>query len=352
MKYSFPRSFLLLTISGALLAGCGEKAAYPDVDHIQANIKVRRFDRVVASIDTASLPAATAALVANYPGFYEGFFSNVLGIPVHDEQSMDALLAFSGSYQPVFAEADSVWRKDSSAFLKDLRLALQLARHYFPEKPFPNPFEVITFVGPMDAFEPFGIGDYGDVSTRDGAGLALQFYLGAGSGIYEAGMESGIMNEYQVRRFEPDMMVVNTVKNMVLQLYPYQSDGAVLLEEMIEKGKRMYILKKLLPSTADSLQFGYPARGMQGCLENEALIWDFFVKSDLLYSKEPQINQLYIRDGPKTQELGEGAPGYIGLFVGRRIVETFMEKNKGVTLQQMMAIPFGKMLEQSGYKPG
>ena len=343
--------FASLCLLVLVLAACTSSESHPDVSNNPAEIVVRRFDKSLAMADTGNMPAMMQMLDQEFPGFFQGFMANVLGIDAANPEAERALKAFQSSYKPIFEEAGQVWQKDSAAFLQQLKLAIQLAQYYFPQNPLPRPFEVITFVGPMDAYEPFPIGDYGDVSTKDGAGLALQFYLGKHSGIYETGMESGVMYDYQVDRFEPRMMAVNTVKNMVLALFPYNANGDVLVNEMIEKGKRLYLVKLLMPNTPDSLQFGYTAKQWEGCVENESLIWNYFVKADLLYSKEPAINQMYIHDGPMTQELGEGAPGYIGLFVGRRIVEAYMEKHPNTKAETLMAIPASKMLQEAGYKP-
>jgi uncharacterized protein YjaZ len=81
------------------------------------------------------------------------------------------------------------------------------------------------------------------------------------------------------------------------------------------------------------------------------LIWNFFVKNDLLYSIDPTVNQQYIRDGPKTPELGEASPGYIGLFTGWRIVEAYMEKNDGLNMEKLMQTSANTILQGSGYKP-
>jgi hypothetical protein len=124
-----------------------------------------------------------------------------------------------------------------------------------------------------------------------------------------------------------------------------------LVEQMVEKGKRLYLLDKVLPTTPDSLKLGYSGRQVSGCFDNEALIWNFFVKNDLLFSKDPLLNQVYIKDGPKTQELGEGAPGYIGLFVGRQVVRAYLKQFPETTLEQLMAKPPKEILDQSEYKP-
>jgi uncharacterized protein YjaZ len=97
---------------------------------------------------------------------------------------------------------------------------------------------------------------------------------------------------------------------------------------------------------------GYTGNQLKGCFENEGVIWQFFVKNDLLFSNEPSINQQYIRDGPKTPELGDASPGYIGLFVGWQMVEAYMEKNAGLSIDRLMKTPANTVFQGSGYKPG
>ena len=82
----------------------------------------------------------------------------------------------------------------------------------------------------------------------------------------------------------------------------------------------MYILDKIMPFTADSLKIGYTDNQLKGCFANEGRIWNFFVTNNLLLSNEPALQKNYMGDGPSTPELGEGSPGYIGLFTGRQIV--------------------------------
>jgi hypothetical protein len=50
-------------------------------------------------------------------------------------------------------------------------------------------------------------------------------------------------------------------------------------------------------------------------------------------------------------ELGDNSPGYISLFVGKRIVETYMEKFPETSLQQLLEVDNRKVYELSKYKP-
>lgn len=247
--------------------------------------------------------------------------ANIMGIQPGTAQVKEAVSAFLNSYRPVYERAQHVAGKHLPILQKDLEEALKYMQYYFPQFRPENPFNITTFIGPMDAYEPFAIGDYGDVRTADGVGIALQFHLGADDPVYDEGQKAGILYDYQTRRFIPEMMLVNSMKNVIDDAYPLRQAGLNLVENMVEKGKRLYALKKILPDTPDSLQLGYTTMQLQGCIRQEALIWNFFVRNDLLYSKDEMVNKNYNQDGPHTQELGEGSPGYIGLFVEEELLK-------------------------------
>lgn len=56
-------------------------------------------------------------------------------------------------------------------------------------------------------------------------------------------------------------------------------------------------------------------------------------------------------DAPKTEELGEGSPGYIGLFTGWQIVKKYMDKHADLKLPELLQTPPMKIFEESKYKP-
>ncbi len=327
------------------------KSDIPDVSGIKVHTVIHRFDKDFFAADTTNMEAGLNWLNQKYPDFLPDYLVKILGIDPADPQALPAVKAFIRSYHPVFDTADIVASKALPEAEHQLQDGLRFMKYYFPKWKPDSPFVITTFVGPMDAFEPFPVGDYGDVRTRDGVGIAMQFHLGAKASLYQSGSEAGLFYEYQSRRFTPDMIVINSMKNIIDDAFPYMANGKPLIEEMIEKGKRLYVLDKVLPYSEDSLKLGYTEQQLKGCFENETLIWNFFVKNDLLYTKDGAITQNYIKDGPKTEELGGGAPGYIGLFVGRQIVRNYMEKNAKTPLEELMKKEAKEILEGSGYKP-
>lgn len=338
----------------SLLAGvyaCNSGQQKPDVSAFSASVTTQRFDQSFFALDTNQLVPGLNQLQQQYPGFLQNYLSSMLGINPGDPQALAAITAFLRSYTPVYEVANGVANQHLPQLEKDMVEMLRYLQHYVPGYKPDSPFVITTFISPMDAYEPFAIGDYGDVRTQNGVGIALQLHLGEQAQVYDEGKRAGVFFDYQTRRFTPATMLVNATKNLIEDEFPYKPESLTLLEDMVEKGKRMALLQRLLPDVPDSLQLGYTGKQVKGCEANEALIWNFFMKNDLLYSKDPLINQGYLKDGPKTQELGEGAPGYIALFVGRQIVNAYLTKFPDTKFPDLMKMPARQLFEQAGYKP-
>ncbi len=65
------------------------------------------------------------------------------------------------------------------------------------------------------------------------------------------------------------------MKNIIDDIFPGLPGDKTLLDLMVDKGKRLYVLDKLLPNTADTLKIGYTTNQLKGADKNEGLIWSF-----------------------------------------------------------------------------
>jgi hypothetical protein len=106
-----------------------------------------------------------------------------------------------------------------------------------------------------------------------------------------------------------------------------------------------------MPDLKPELKLGYTKEQYNGALENEALIWNLFIENNLLFEKDQIKMRSFIGDGPNTQELGEGSPGFISLFVGKQIVNKYMNLHPETTIEQLFAMNAADMLSASKYKP-
>lgn len=333
----------LILYSGCLFLfhSCKNKDI-PDVSNIKVDLKVQRFEKDFFAIDTANLLNELQRLRAKYPSFSGDFTSQILGFDFSTppDSLTKYLRLFIKDYRFVKDSADKLF-SNIDPQVKEIKQGLQFVKYYFPA--YNPPHQLITFIGPFDG--------YSDVITTDAFAVGLQLHMGSEFSFYKSDISRDIFPDYIARKFTPESISVNCIRNVVDDMYPDKSVGRALVEQMVEKGKRLYLLDKFLPYAPAWLKIGYTEKQYKESLQNEALIWDFFLSNDLLNTSDQNLVKNYIGESPKTQELGEGSPGNIGAFSGWQIVKKFMEKNPSTTLKDLMAKNAREIYAASKYKP-
>ncbi len=325
------------------LVSCGNKKNVPDVSHINLNITTKRFEQDFFNLDTLHLSSALDNINKKYPTFLPDYLYNILGLVPPQDSIISQIKLFlrDGLYKNVFADAVKQYPSFSKVE-KELKLALQLTKYYFPKYQTPN--TIYTFIGPID-----GVGTA--ITSDHQFAVGLQGYLGKDYPAYQLGYIAQIYPSYKTRKFEEQYIATNCVKNIIEELYPNKSSGRPLAERMIEEGKRMYLLDALLPYTSDTVKTGYTQNQLELCFKNEKNIWAFFVSGNLLFETEPSLVSPYVTDGPKTQELSEAAPGNIGQFTGWQIVKSWMKEHPKTSMQQLMQTDAMSIFNDVGYNP-
>jgi hypothetical protein len=193
---------------------------------------------------------------------------------------------------------------------------------------------------------------YGTTFYRDTLIVSLQMFLGKDYDAYDPTRYP----DYLRRRFEPHFIVPNSIRAIVSEIYRDTSQAASLVEQMIEKGKQWWLMKKFLPNTPDSLITGYNAQQSRWVEAEEGNIWGYINQNENLFSVEQAAIQSYIGEAPFTQALphgnnGQGAPGNIGPWIGMRIIEKFEDRNKELSVEQILHTTAKKIFEGAKYKP-
>ncbi|MDB5229350.1 MAG: gliding motility protein GldB [Chitinophagaceae bacterium] len=322
------------------LFSCGDDKNSPDVSAIPVNLSVQRFDIDLFSIDTNHLETSLATLKQKYPAFINDFLYNILALPPQKDSMIPMLKFFLRQYKQVNDTAQGRF-KNMLPVRNELHLGLQFLKHYFPA--YKAPEKLITFTGPIDG--------YGNVLTGSGFAVGLQLYLGKDFPLYRTEMVSNTYPAYQSRRFEPQYIASNCLKNIISDMYPESNRSITLSEVMVDQGKRLYVLDHLLPNTADSIKTGYTTLQLQGAYDHEAMIWNFFVQNNLLYVSDPFVIRDYINDGPNTAVLGADSPGDIAMFTGWQIVKKWMKEYPENSLKQLMETDPKKIFQEAKYKP-
>lgn len=335
------RTVLALLVITTLFS-CNHKNV-PDVSGIHVDLTVKRFEQDFFAMDTINIMASLQQVSTKYPVFLGDFLYNIMELPGISDTSYETqalLKKFMTDYRPVKDSADHVF-KNFDGIEKDVKKGIQFVKYYFPT--YKPPVQLITYIGPMEG--------YSDVITRDALAVGLQLHMGKDYSLYTSSIGQSVYPAYVSRRFTPDYIAVNCIRNIINDIAPEKQGGMALVEQMVEKGKRLYVLDKLMPYTDDTLKTGYTNAQLQGCFKNEGRIWNYFLTHNLLYSIDPGDIKSYMEEAPNTPEISDGAPGAIGLFVGWQIVKKYMDKHSSLSLNELLHMDAKKLFEDSKYRP-
>ena len=314
----------------------------PDVSNIKIELKTSRFEQDLFSLDTNNLAPQLDQLISKYPSFGENFLSLVLNVDPRwpADTAIIYVKGFISAYRNLYDTSTKVF-SSFKPYENEIKKGLQFMNHYFPA--YKTPKKIITYIGPLDGF--------GDILTEDALVVGLHHHLGKDFSMYKQSIVQEVYAGYISRRFEPAYIAINAMKNMVLDMYPEKNEDASLVNQMVEKGKRLYVLNKLLPAKDEYMLIGYTKEQLVACYKNEARIWNLFTQNELLQTIDNNVIKNYIGEGPKTQELGEDSPGNIGSFLGWQIVKKYMSKNKDLKLNQLINTPAETIFSTAKYKP-
>lgn len=334
-------AFLLILL---FITGCKHRNT-PDISHISVNISVERFDKAFfEKTDTLHMDQQISMLQEKFPWFTDDFLQYILGVPVlqatdSSSESFEQIKMFYRLTRPLY---DSIAPKfENTAELKEeLTQAFKYVKYYFPAYQVPK---VVTYIGPFDA--------PGVAITQHALAIGLQLFAGKDFSFYTSPEGQNLYPAYISRRFEPQYITPNCMKAVINDLFPDNSAGTNLIEQMVEKGKRWYLLDHFLPDTPDSLKTDYTQQQLKWCEKNEGQVWNLILQNTDLYTTDPEIIKNYIGEAPHTEGMTDFSPGNIGQWIGWQIVKAYANKHTDVTPEALMRLETKKIFNEAKYKP-
>lgn len=283
-------------------------------------ILVQRFDEAFFALDTNNLGNGITDLYKNYPEFSNDFFSRILQL----DPQLDSLKvkSFYKQYLPFYIDSRS---KNITKRIDDnLNKAFARFHFYFPEYQMPN--TLVYFISPLNSFANvlgtnyIGVG-LQTTNTQANASSKIPFYC---------------------------------VQNLVDDYLSKNQQEKNLLYQMIESGKRQYILNTISLNTPDTLLWEYSSIQLKAVKEQESEIWQYLKEQQMLMSNE-RIDFLNILgDANNNSLLGAPLPGNIGKFIGYKIVESYMQKQTTKPwddLRKLVATSASEIYAGASYQP-
>ena len=302
------RKILILSILTLICSACTERGRFysKEAENLPLAVNVERFDRDFLSLDSATL-------TDKYPDFYPIYVRNILELPATEVEKFKADSAVKSLFADVEKEYSSVVDVE-----KTLTKAFKYYNYYFPEKELPN----VSFH--VSGFNQCVVTLSGRVS------VSADYYLGSHYPLY-----SSVAYAYEVPYLTRKHLPVDVMLGWLSSEFP--TNEYRLLESMINHGKLMYLLEAFLPDYEMSEILSYSPEQFAWCEEYEKRIWHSIVENKELYSTDWRTIMKYTQPAPFTNGYSqEHSPGRLGVYMGWKIVTSFMKAHKDLTLQDLM----------------
>lgn len=179
-------------------------------------------------------------------------------------------------------------------------------------------------------------------------GFSIDKYMGQDYPLYKR-----YYYDYQCKSMSPDRIVPDCFTFYLLSEYPLPwEEDHTLLNLMMHRGKIHYVVKKILDYPSYAKEFGYTPEEFEWCKTNRKAAWEYMVQNGHLYTTDPMIIRKYTAPSPYTAFFGENSPAMVGIWMGIQIIDSYMKKNKSVSIQELMRdTDYSKMLADADFKP-
>ncbi len=322
-----------------LLTACHNGRTYFPKDLESQPIDIVRFDNALMNVHDSTVAQDIRVLYDEYPEFMPLWVEDILGIPATDTAYLetalpqflnDTLYGFKNTNareQQIFADITGLEKSLSKAFSR--------IQWLYPNADIPSLYFFISgFQTPVYFNEEL-------------IGIGADMYLGSDYEYYNR-----VVYEYQKQTMRPECIPVDVVSAYLFRTLPYTSAKSRLLDQMMYRGKVMYLTAQIFDDLPPYEVMGWTKEQWEWCVRNERAIWHLVMDNRDLFKTESLVLTGYLNDGPFTSEVSQDSPGRLGIWLGWRIAESFMEHNENVTLQELMAEGDAqKILEESYYKP-
>jgi hypothetical protein len=286
------------------------------------------------------LPGNVAVLKEKYDGFLQ-LFSYVINTGgINDPSFGDFLVRFCTDKQnnEVYTLTMTLY-PDVLDIKEKLDDAFRHYLYYFPGRAVPSVYTCIT-------------GFNNSIITGENIlGIGLERYLGADCKYYpQLGIYSYMAAKMTTAYIVPDCMYGWGTSEWDFKGMKYPMDN--LMAEMIHEGKLKYFEKCMLPETSDEIIFGFTPDQMKFIRNNEGQMWQYLIENDLLFKTDQFTIHKLVGEAPFTNYFTSESPGRAAVWVGFRIVESYMMKNQRVRLEEMMNnVDVQGIMEQAKYNP-
>ena len=332
------KQLVILFLVGLALAACAPEKRKADTSDSNLEIKIGRFDQDFWAMKGQDLPAALAHVDSLYPDFLPIYLERVVQFGKKDDSlTVFTLQKFFADTAVIHLYGDALRAYQYIEPIEaDLTQAFRRANYFFPDKTTPHFYMHVSGLN-----QSVVVGE-GFLS------LSIDNYLGESYPLYE---RVGIYN-YLRQNMCPEKVVPDYVVAWLTSEFPFVPRTGELMEELLYRGKILYVASVLLPDVDESVLMGYTPEQWKWCQKHESEMWLTMIEGKHLFSHDSMLRVKYLNDAPFTSLFSQESPGRAGAYIGWQIIENYMKANPDVSpLDLLYSVNASYILQQSGYDP-
>jgi hypothetical protein len=321
-----------------LAAGCRNPTHIVDVTGSGVRVEVERFDQLLFGVATDTLEQAIGPLYDLYAEFFDVFNVHIINIGQASSKHYPSYLSMFIN-DPTNRE---VYRYTSELFggMEEINNTLSSGfSHYLFHYPDSVPPRVVGYVSRFNQ-GLFTVGRF--------VGIGLDQYLGSDCPYYK---KMGVPL-YLLQNKVPGRIPVDVMLAWASRDHPYNDSLDNVLNRMIYNGMLAYFVDAMYPGMEESFKMGFSDDQLKWCRNNESQMWTFLVEEKLLFSTDPLVIRKLTEAAPHTGYFTTESPGRAAVWVGLQIVRSFAERNRDLSLPQLMQqCDYQELLRKSRYNP-
>lgn len=332
------RQTIILFAIGLMLVACSSEKRKADISDIDVEVKIGRFDQEFWAMKEQNIPEAVAHVDSLYPDLLPVYLERIVQFGEKDDSltffTLEKFFADT-AVNHLYSDALRVY-KDVEMIEAELTEAFRRAKYFFPDKATPRFYMHVSGLN-----QSVVVGE-GFLS------LSIDNYLGESYELYE---RVGIYN-YLRQNMSPEKVVPDYVVAWLASEFPFVPRTGELMEELLYRGKILYVASLLLPDVEESVLMGYTPEQWKWCKKYESDMWLTMIDGKHLFSHDTMIRVKYLNDAPFTSLFSQESPGRAGVYVGWQIIESYMKENPDVSpLELLHSVNASYILQESGYNP-
>lgn len=163
-------------------------------------------------------------------------------------------------------------------------------------------------------------------------GISLDKYMGEDYPLYRR-----FYHDYQRRTMKPERIVTDCLLFFLLSRYDIDYyEQLSMMDLILYYGKVYYVVQQILGQKTVFETIGYSSDEIAWCLKHEKALWNELFETGNWQARDPMTIRKYLRPAPSVQLLGEDAPAFLGVWLGSRVVASYMRNHPTATIQTLL----------------